>query len=58
MKQRIQITLLIGMLIAGIRVAIIFYDRHEEAIQQAKKPEERALNPDYYVTPKKLYPMI
>jgi hypothetical protein len=56
MKQRIQITLLIGMLIAGIRVAIIFYDRHEAAVEQAKKPEGRALNPDYYVTPKKLYP--
>ena len=56
MKQKIQITLLIGMLIAGIRVGIIFYDRHEAAIEQTKKPEERALNPDYYVTPKKLYP--
>jgi hypothetical protein len=56
MKQKIQITLLIGMLIAGIRLAIILYERHEEAIEQTKKPAVRALNPDYYVTPKKLYP--
>jgi hypothetical protein len=48
--------LLIGMLIAGIRLAIILYDRHQEAIEQTKKPTVRALNPDYYVTPKKLYP--
>ena len=56
MKQKIQITLLIGMLIAGIRLAIILYDRHEDAIEQTKKPAVRALNPDYYVTPKKQYP--
>ncbi len=56
MKQRIQITLVIGMLIAGIRIGIIFYERHEDAVEQARKPEERALNPDYYVTPKKLHP--
>jgi hypothetical protein len=56
MKQRIQITLLIGMLIAGIRVGIIFYERHEDAIEQTKKKEAPPLNPDYYVTPKKLHP--
>src|SRR5579863_8826513 len=55
MKQKIQITLLIGMLIAGIRLAVILYERHEEAIEQTKKKEAPALNPDYYVTPKKLY---
>jgi hypothetical protein len=56
MKQRIQITLAIGMLIAGIRIGIIFYERHEDAVEQAKKPEAPRLNPDYYVTPKKLHP--
>src|SRR5258708_36328248 len=56
MKQKIQITLIVGMLLAGIRLAVILYDRHEEAVEQAKKPEARPLNPDYYVTPKKLYP--
>ncbi len=55
MKQKIQIALLIGMLIAGIRLGIILYERHEEAVEQSKKPQARLLNPDYYVTPKKLY---
>jgi len=56
MKQRIQITLVIGMLIAGIRIGIIFYERHEDAVEQARKPEAPPMNPDYYVTPKKLHP--
>ena len=56
MKQKIQVALLIGMLLAGIRVGIIFYERHEDAVEQKKKPEERALNPDYYVTPRRLHP--
>jgi len=56
MKQKIQITLLIGMLIAGIRLAVILYERHQDAIEQTKKKEAAPLNPDYYVTPSKLYP--
>jgi hypothetical protein len=55
MKQKVQVALLLGMLVAGIRLAIIFYQRHEEAVRP-NKPESLALNPDYYVTPKKLYP--
>ncbi len=55
MKQKIQIALVLGMLVAGIRLAIILYDRHQQAAQSAKK-EAPPLNPDYYVTPKKLYP--
>jgi hypothetical protein len=56
MAKKIQIILLVGILLAGIRVAIIFYERHEDAIEQTKKKEAPPLNPDYYVTPKKLYP--
>ena len=56
MKRKIQIALLLGMLIAGIRLGIILYERHEEAIEQTKKKEAPLLNPDYYVTPKKLHP--
>ncbi len=56
MKQKIQVALILAMLVAGIRLAIILYERHEDAVEQTKKPEVRALNPDYYVTPKKLYP--
>ena len=55
MKQKIQIALALAMIVTGIRVAWIFYERHEDAVQTAKKQEEIPLNPDYYVTPKKLY---
>jgi len=55
MKQKIQIALILTMVVAGIRLAWIFYDRHQAAVQPAKE-EPRALNPDYYVTPRKLYP--
>jgi len=44
------------MALAGIRLGIILYERHEDAVQEAKKPEVTPLNPDYYVTPKKLHP--
>lgn len=56
MKQKIQIALIIGMLLAGIRLGFILYERHEDAVEQTKKPEVAPLNPDYYVTPKKLHP--
>ncbi len=55
MKQKIQIVLVLGILVAGVRLAIIFYERHEAALEPAKK-ETAPLNPDYYVTPRKLYP--
>ena len=54
MKQKIQIVLVLAMLVAGIRLGWIFYERHQAAVQPAKK-EAPPLNPDYYVTPKKLY---
>ena len=43
------------MVVAAIRVAWIFYERHEAAKAPAKQ-EAPPLNPDYYVTPKKIYP--
>ena len=55
MKQKIQIALAAAMLVAGIRVAWIFYERHQENAPHAKV-QAPPLNPDYYVTPKKLYP--
>jgi hypothetical protein len=54
MKQKIQIFLIVSMLAAGIRLGWILYERHQDAAQSAKK-EAPPLNPDYYVTPKKLY---
>src|SRR5438445_3634128 len=56
MKQKIQVALILAMFVAGIRLAIILYERHEDAAEQTKKPEVRALNPDDYVVPRKLYP--
>jgi hypothetical protein len=53
MKQKIQIVLILAMIVTGIRLAWIFYERHQAALQPAKK-EAPPLNPDY-VTPRKLY---
>src|SRR5579863_8186479 len=55
LKQRIQLVLIVALLVSGTRLAFVWYQRHESAIEQAKKQAPR-LNPDYYVTPKKLYP--
>lgn len=56
MKQKIQILLIVAFVVAGIRLAWIFYERHQDAVETAKKQEPVALKADYYVTPKKLYP--
>jgi len=55
MRQKIQIALLLAMVVAGVRLAWILWERHEDAIQP-KEQQTTALNPDYYVAPKKLYP--
>jgi hypothetical protein len=54
-KQRIQVALALALVIAGGRTAYVLYERHLDATVPAKK-EEKPLDPDYYVTPKKLYP--
>ena len=53
-KKRVQIVLLIAMVAAAIRLAIILYERH---VQNAPAPPaaEKPLNPDYYVVPRKLH---
>jgi hypothetical protein len=56
LKTRIQIGLAIAFLIAGARTAYIFYQRHQDALQETKNQAVAALNPDFYVTPKKLHP--
>src|SRR5438270_13819352 len=55
MKQTFQCIMIVAILPAGIRIGLILYERHEAGIAPAKK-ESAPLNPDYYVTPKKLYP--
>lgn len=58
MRQKIQIILVLGILAAGVRLAYIFYERHEEAaVQPAKAPvENNVVNADFYVTPRRLHP--
>jgi hypothetical protein len=58
-KQRIQLALLLAMVVAGLRVTYILYQRHEdklEAEKQKQKLNAGYSNQDYYVNPKKLYP--
>lgn len=47
------------MLLAAARAGYIFYGRHEDKLEAEKQKHARDVgysNPDYYVTPKKLYP--
>jgi hypothetical protein len=55
LKERIQWVLIVAILVSGTRLAFVLYQRHENAIEHAKNPPP-PLNPDYYVTPRKLYP--
>jgi hypothetical protein len=54
--KRVHVLLLIAILVTGLRVAYIFYERHEEQAQEIKKATPPPLKADYYVTPRKLYP--
>src|SRR5579863_8076889 len=54
LKQRIQLVMVVALLVSGTRLAYVLYQRHESKIEQAAK-QPPPLNPDYYVTPKKLY---
>ena len=47
--------MVVAILVSGTRLAYILYERHESQVEQARK-QPPPLNPDYYVTPKKLYP--
>lgn len=58
-KQRIQLALVVAIVVAGVRTGYILYQRHEDAVAARKQKQARNVgysNPDYYVTPKKLYP--
>jgi hypothetical protein len=55
LKQRLQLVMIVAILVSGSRLTYILYERHESRIEQARK-QPPPLNPDYYVTPKKLYP--
>ena len=58
-KKRIQLALALALIVAGVRAAYILYQRHEDYLAAEKQKQARNAgysNPDYYVTPKKLYP--
>src|SRR5215470_18982366 len=55
MKQKIQLVLIFAMIVAAIRVAWIFYERHQESVV-SQKQQAPALDPDFYVHPKRIFP--
>jgi hypothetical protein len=58
-KQKIQLALLLAMVVAGLRAGYILYQRYEEKVAAEKQKQAQNIgysNPDYYVSPKKLYP--
>jgi hypothetical protein len=54
-KRWIQLVLVVAIAVAAVRAVYIVYERRLAAVETAVKPAP-ALNPDYYVVPKKLYP--
>jgi hypothetical protein len=54
-KQKLQIVLVFAIAVAALRTGYILYARHAESIEQARK-QAPPLNPDYYVTPRRLHP--
>src|SRR5579864_9335630 len=58
-RKRIQLVLLAALLLATVRAAYIFYQRHQDQLALERQKHARDIgysNPDYYVSPKKLYP--
>lgn len=55
MRKKIQIILVLGIAIAGIRLGWILHERHQSGVQTTSQ-EPKLFSPDFYVTPKKLYP--
>ncbi len=58
-KKWIQVALALAIAVAGARAGYILYERHEDYVAAQKQQAARNAgysNPDYYVTPKKLYP--
>ncbi len=58
-KQKIQLALALAIVVAGARTGYILYRRHEDYLAGERQKQARNVaysNPDYYVSPKKLYP--
>ena len=54
LNKRIQIILLVGIVLAGARVAYIFYERHQAA-EAPPPPRSYPLQADDYILPPKIY---
>jgi len=58
-KQRMQLALVVALVVAGVRTGYVLYERYEDRVGADKQKLAKNVgysNPDYYVTPKKLYP--
>ena len=57
-KQRIRLALWFLLAIATARAGYILYQRHQDrvAVEKQQARDVGYSNPDYYVSPKKLYP--
>jgi hypothetical protein len=58
-RKWIQFALVLAFVVATARAGYIFYQRHQDrlAVERQKKARDVGYsNPDYYVSPKKLYP--
>src|SRR2546428_7926188 len=55
-KKKFQLFLRAEFDLAGVRAGYVLNQRKPKTSQQKKKQAAPPLNPDYYVTPKKLYP--
>lgn len=53
-KQRLQLVLVVAISVAAVRAGYVLYTRHESNAESTNSA--LPLNPDYYVTPKKLHP--
>src|SRR3954451_11319954 len=54
-KRKIQIVLAVAIAVAAVRAGFVVYQRRADSAKESKQ-QAPPLNPDYYVTPKKLYP--
>jgi hypothetical protein len=54
-KRKVQLVLVVALAVAAMRAGYFFYQRYFERAEQTTK-QTPPLNPDYYVSPKKLYP--
>jgi hypothetical protein len=58
-KKKIHLVLALGILLAAVRTAYIFYQRHQDHVTEEKQKKAHDAgysDPDLYVNPKKLYP--